>query len=357
MIIKRFGIYKRGNYLLSSGAKSNYYFDLKLLTIYPKLFSDVIDKLAKLYNNNFVDNLIIGVPSGAVSIAAALGYKLRIKTALYRGDKKKYGTGRTLEVEPHNKYNIVLIEDVVTTGKSVGRAAEDLIKMDHNIIGILCIFNRSRKTYVNVNGVRIKLISLYAADQLNIMKNFNNILGANIIYACDNNNYEDLKLVVPYICAIKIHSDILGAEMLRRVYEIAEQNNLRIIDDRKLGDIGAINRRKLINPADIVTAYATSLEAVNLIGCDVLLIYSLSIADLGAEYKQRCLKIAAESPYVVGLITQERVPQFKCFAPGIKFCRDQSSTDNMGQNYRYYKDVDADYYIAGRKLLEYVKKK
>lgn len=321
--------------------------------MYPRLFDRIAMNMCELCDG---DSLLVGVPTGAIALAAVIAHKRGIRSALYRATAKKHGTRRKFEISG-GSHNITLIEDVITTGASVAVVAEDLTRLGHNITRIIAVFNRGTD-HITICGKSIPVCSLYRTDDLQLKpRNTGNCIDLpnNIIYACDHNNINDLNLVAPYICGIKIHGDILGARMLAYVYALARKHGFRVIDDHKLADIGAINRKKIVRAADMVTAYAFSLDAVNAIGCDVLLIHSLSIANLGAEYESRCLHIAAKSPYVTGLITQRRIAKFTCFTPGIMFTRLNNTGDEFGQQYRYYRDVDTDYYIAGRRLLSYVK--
>ena len=120
--------FKTGNFILASGAKSNYLFDLKTTLLDPEganLAADLI--LAKITNNIMA---IGGVELGACPIVSAVCVKSHlinrpIKSFYVRKAKKDRGTNQLIEgcsLIPGEE--VIIVEDVTTTGNSAMQAVK-----------------------------------------------------------------------------------------------------------------------------------------------------------------------------------------------------------------------------------------
>lgn len=133
----------KGNFILKSGKKSNYYVNIKKTISIPSLYKLIINML---YNEIIkIDELnkysLIGVPYSGIPFAGTLAYKLEIPLLLLRSEQKKYGTKKRIEGITENK-NIILIEDVMTTGKSILETIDCLDKYGYNVKYVFTIFQR-----------------------------------------------------------------------------------------------------------------------------------------------------------------------------------------------------------------------
>jgi len=116
-------------FTLKSGQKSNIYYDLKTIISYPVLLKEVALCISnymqqicqfKFGNSNFTTNSIVvaGVPFGGLSIANFISAIYNVPSILVRDRQKNYGMCQQIEGNFLNK-NIIIIEDVITTGNSV----------------------------------------------------------------------------------------------------------------------------------------------------------------------------------------------------------------------------------------------
>jgi orotate phosphoribosyltransferase len=147
------GCVKQGHILLKSGQISNTYMDLRILTQYPKLLNDVCylmyEKSKVLFDKE--NTCLIGVPMGGIHLATILSQFSNIPQVLVRKEPKNHGSKKTIE-NSLSFQNVILVEDVLTTGSSVKEMIELLsIHSTFKVCGVVCILNRSNLTHVNVD--------------------------------------------------------------------------------------------------------------------------------------------------------------------------------------------------------------
>ena len=148
---------KKGKFLLSSGIESNFYVDLKSLSGDIELFDFITDLLAE----NIQSDAILGIASGSISYATAVALKTNKPFGYIRLKNKEYGTSKNIEGLNNKKIkSITIIEDVLTTGKSVKKAIQ--IAESHGFVvdKVICVVDRSslNKNIKNVES----LLRLYS---------------------------------------------------------------------------------------------------------------------------------------------------------------------------------------------------
>ncbi len=139
------GIIKFGDFTLVSGKKSPYYVDLRLVPSYPHQFRRMIKHLQNLISEQVgFDNFdaVASVPTGGLVIASSLAFEL-VKPLVYvRSQAKEHGTGKMVEGLVSNGMRILVVDDVVTTGKSVINGIRELKKAGAKISDVYVIVNR-----------------------------------------------------------------------------------------------------------------------------------------------------------------------------------------------------------------------
>jgi orotate phosphoribosyltransferase len=170
--------YRTGSFTLASGQQSNFFLDAKksLLTsqghiLSAELIFDEILKLRQYYNIGTV----AGVPLGGCSLASAVStYSAMQRTdiihspvnALYvRKEAKDHGTQQLIEGYADNKSNVVLLEDVITSGGSSITALDTLYSNGYNPVAVICIIDRLAGGKEAIEKkFRIPVISLFTIE-------------------------------------------------------------------------------------------------------------------------------------------------------------------------------------------------
>ena len=152
------GIIETGNFTLKSGKKSDIYIDLRKSISFPNIHKKICDQLAEKIKVSHLDNLLIcGTPYGAISYTSYISITHDIPMIFLRKEQKQYGTKKQVEGVFNKGDNVILIEDVITTGGSVIEAAQQLEKEGLNIVQIIAIVSRSEQEikYKNYTIIRV----------------------------------------------------------------------------------------------------------------------------------------------------------------------------------------------------------
>ena len=259
------GIIKYGNFTLKSGVVSPVYINIKQLCDNHKLLSLtsvlLYNKLSHILNGKS----ICGVPYGAIPIATLISNLNKSPLILLRKEKKSHGLNTIIDGTTENE--VVLIEDVITSGKSVLESCELLEKNGYSVKHIICVAFRGDETtlkklqkyYVNylftlneiLNnkteiGMETENEILYHPKQLQLLE-YKKQKNSSIILAYDRtcnhdqtHLYETIELLHPHIVGLKVHNEVLGLSFdeNQKLYDVCKKYGIFLWEDRKFNDIG-----------------------------------------------------------------------------------------------------------------------
>ena len=135
-----------GDFTLASGKKASYYLDCRKVTLDSMGANLIADGILYLLGDNLPD-AIGGMAIGADPIMAAVITKagsrdISLKGFIVRKEAKQYGKGRAVEGPVVAGEEVVIVEDVVTTGGSSLQAIERVEEFGLKVRGVIAVVDR-----------------------------------------------------------------------------------------------------------------------------------------------------------------------------------------------------------------------
>lgn len=125
----------------SSGWKSPIYCDNRIILSYPTVRNFIKENLAEqLVEKYGKPDVIAGVATGAIGIGALVAEHLDLPFVYVRPEPKKHGRQNQIEGALQPGQSVVVIEDLISTGKSSLNAVNALKRADVKINGMMAIF-------------------------------------------------------------------------------------------------------------------------------------------------------------------------------------------------------------------------
>jgi orotate phosphoribosyltransferase len=158
--------YLEGDFVLSSGRRSKYYFDKYLFTTKPELLGAVARLVAEMLPGETAR--IAGAELGAVPLAAAVSLQTRLPFVIVKKQTKDYGTSKPIEgvLEPGDK--VTLVEDIITTAGQCIKAANALKAAGADVIRIIGIIDRQEGGAENIRQAGFDYEPLFVKTDLGV---------------------------------------------------------------------------------------------------------------------------------------------------------------------------------------------
>ena len=153
-ILKETNALLEGHFILSSGLHSKQYIQCAKLLSHPKkaeaICSSLCEKIRRKFNK--VD-IVLSPALGGVVVGYEIGRQLKIETIFAERVDGKLILRRDFKVKQNS--NVLIVEDVITTGKSALECS-NIVKMSKaNLVGYACIIDRSS----NSVSIKNKIVS------------------------------------------------------------------------------------------------------------------------------------------------------------------------------------------------------
>jgi len=153
---------KFGEFELSHGGTSNYYVDKYVFETDPAC----LEAIAAAFAERVGDKRLAGVALGAVPLAAATSVASDNPYVIVRKSAKEYGTGNRIEGEFEAGEELVVLEDIATTGQSAIDAVAALREAGATVDRVLVVVDREEGARENLADHDIELASLVTATEL-----------------------------------------------------------------------------------------------------------------------------------------------------------------------------------------------
>ena len=131
----------------ASGWKSPIYCDNRITLSYPMIRNYLREQMAKQVEELYgKPDAIAGVATGAIGIGILVADYLNVPFCYVRPEAKKHGRQNKIEGHIEKGSNVVVIEDLISTGKSSLMAVEALKESNVHVKGMLAIFSYGFQT-------------------------------------------------------------------------------------------------------------------------------------------------------------------------------------------------------------------
>ena len=158
-LLKDLKVLQEGHFLLNSGLHSKYYFQKFRILENPDATSKLCKLIAEKFKGNNIE-WIIGPTTGGIIIAFEVARQLNVFSGFAEERQGKRIVGRGFDIKDKR---ILIVDDVMTTGKSVKETIDAVNEKGGNIIGVTVLIDRS------VSKLPFEYFSLYRK----VVKNFN----------------------------------------------------------------------------------------------------------------------------------------------------------------------------------------
>ena len=153
-VLKRTKALIDGHFILSSGLHSSKYVQCAKLLSHPYLSKKICISLSKKIKKNFKEiDLILAPAIGGIVIGYEIGRLLRKETIFCERVNGKFILRRGFKIKKNSK--VLIMEDVITTGKSSLECAKLIKKAKAKNIGYACIIDRSNKKTLKIKNKKI----------------------------------------------------------------------------------------------------------------------------------------------------------------------------------------------------------
>ncbi len=153
----------------ASGWKSPIYCDNRIVLSYPQIRNYIRETMAKQIEKQYgKPDVIAGVATGAIGIGILVAEYLGLPFVYVRPEAKSHGRKNQIEGHLEHGQNVVVVEDLISTGKSSLNAVAALKEAGANVKGMIAIF-----TY----GFNVSKDSFEAEDlTLHTLSNYESLL-------------------------------------------------------------------------------------------------------------------------------------------------------------------------------------
>jgi orotate phosphoribosyltransferase len=125
----------------ASGWKSPIYCDNRKTLSYPQIRTFIRQQYVSVINENFgKPDVIAGVATGGIAQGALVAQDMGLPFVYVRSEAKKHGLTNMVEGVVEKGQNVIVIEDLISTGGSSIKAVEALREMGCNVKGMVAIF-------------------------------------------------------------------------------------------------------------------------------------------------------------------------------------------------------------------------
>jgi orotate phosphoribosyltransferase len=162
-LLKECGAIQFGRFVLTSGAVSDYYIDIKKASTNPTVLKKIAEAMTE-YIGGY--DLLAGMELGAVPLVVALSLETNIPYVIIRKGKREHGTGKQIEGGDVKNKHVLVIEDVTTSGGSVVKTIQILRQNQAKVDEVLVVVDRESGAEEKLQNLDVGFIPLLSVSDI-----------------------------------------------------------------------------------------------------------------------------------------------------------------------------------------------
>jgi len=140
--IKAIKLNSENPFTWASGWKSPIYCDNRVTLSHVQIRTYIREHISKIIEEKYgKPDVIAGVATGAIAIGVLVAQELGVPFIYVRPEPKKHGRQNQIEGQIENNQTVVVVEDLISTGKSSLNAVKALQDQDIKVKGMVAIFS------------------------------------------------------------------------------------------------------------------------------------------------------------------------------------------------------------------------
>ena len=162
------GALKVGDFVLSSGRRSGYYLDLRLIPSHPHLYKLVLEAYREMAERMGTDNyeVVAGVATSGLLMASPLAVSLGKPLLYVRNEEKGHGTRRLVEGEAAPGSRALLVDDLATSGGSLAESVSKLRAFGLLVTDALVLVDRLEGASSRLHDLGVRLTSFITVEDI-----------------------------------------------------------------------------------------------------------------------------------------------------------------------------------------------
>ncbi len=166
--IKAIKLQPNNPFTWASGIKSPIYCDNRKILSYPKIRTFIRQEMVKVLEDNFGrPDVIAGVATGGIALGALVAQELGLPFIYVRSKQKEHGLSNQIEGHAEKGQSVIVVEDLISTGKSSLNAVEALRDFGCSIKGMVSIFSYGlQESKDNFKEAKCPLVTLAHYDTM-----------------------------------------------------------------------------------------------------------------------------------------------------------------------------------------------
>ena len=161
-MLKSVQVVQYGDFVLSSGKKSNYYVNVKRASSDP----NILREMAKEMSKHVGQEKLAGMALGAVPLLVAVALQTNRLYVIVRKDQKEHGTMDKIEGDVKAGEVFIVLEDVATTGASAMRVIDALRAKGAVANKVVTVVDREEGASQFLAEKGVQMVSLFKAKEL-----------------------------------------------------------------------------------------------------------------------------------------------------------------------------------------------